>query len=120
MKASVNNDNEVCLLWNDDKIIPKNVKVVDFPDKLVEKFYLKKSKFFYINGQIVEASVEEQQNIEKLRLQRKTECFSLINRGQLWYDQLSLAQKVELQIWYQAWLNVTQTNIIPTKPSWLK
>ena len=108
------------MLWNNENIIPANVKVVDFPNEYIEKFYLKKSRFLYVNGQIVEIPLIEEQNLEQLRSQRRIECFSIINRGQLWYDKLSLSQKAELEIWYQAWLNVTQTKIIPTKPSWLK
>ena len=70
---------------------------------------------------------DEQQNKElqrkalcdDLRKRRETECFSYINRGQLWYDRLSDEQKAELQIWYSAWLKVTDTLTAPEKPSWL-
>lgn len=57
---------------------------------------------------------------ETLRNRRNTECFSIINRGLLWYETLSLIQKAELLKWYNAWLNVTRTNEIPLKPSWLE
>lgn len=55
-----------------------------------------------------------------LRLQRENECFPIINRGQLWYDTLTEKQQLELKKWYQLWLDVTQTEKIPEKPSWLK
>ena len=58
--------------------------------------------------------------LENLRLQRNEECFSVINRGQLWYETLTVLQKEELRTWYQAWLNVTETRIIPIKPLWLR
>jgi hypothetical protein len=32
---------------------------------------------------------------------------------------LTDTQKQELQVWYQAWLNVTDTLIEPVKPAWL-
>lgn len=55
-----------------------------------------------------------------LRLQRQEECFSIINRGQPWYNKLTIEQKSELDVWYDKWLNVTETKVIPDKPSWLK
>lgn len=57
---------------------------------------------------------------EDLRNQRKAECFPIINRGQLWYDNLDSSQKEELAKWYRDWLNVTETMEVPTKPEWLK
>lgn len=55
----------------------------------------------------------------ELRNQREEECFSVINRGALWYDRLTEEQKQELSAWYQAWLDAPQTSVIPTKPAWL-
>lgn len=57
--------------------------------------------------------------LDDLRLQRETECFPIINRGQLWYESLSEKQVAELQLWYQAWLDVTETLVIPERPVWL-
>lgn len=54
-----------------------------------------------------------------LRSQRETECFSIINRGQLWYDTLTEEQIVELKEWYIAWLDVTDTLVVPNKPNWI-
>ncbi len=56
---------------------------------------------------------------DMLRQRRETECFSFINRGQLWYDRLSEEQKSELNAWYSSWLMVTDTLTAPEKPSWL-
>ena len=44
---------------------------------------------------------------EELRRRRQEECFSVINRGELWYSRLTEEQKTELGVWYQAWLDVT-------------
>ena len=64
------------------------------------------------------------QDIEKakeiLRQKRDEICYPIINRGDLWYRRLSEQQKIELDIWYVGWLDVTKTFIIPTKPTWLK
>lgn len=57
--------------------------------------------------------------LEKLRKQRETECYSVINRGRLWYNRLTTEQYAELELWYQAWLDVTDTLKIPKKPEWI-
>lgn len=56
-----------------------------------------------------------------LRLIRNQECFNFIdNKSTLWYNSLSSDQLKDLTDWYNAWLNVTETEIVPEKPSWLK
>lgn len=56
---------------------------------------------------------------QELRSRRETECFPIINRGQLWYESLDGQQRTELREWYTAWLNVTETLVVPEKPNWL-
>ena len=72
---------------------------------------------------IHDASEYEKHQTEELkedyRRRRETECFSVINRGQLWYEGVSLSQLLELRSWYKAWLNVTETMVVPEKPTWL-
>lgn len=58
--------------------------------------------------------------VNQLRLQREEECFPIINRGYLWYMHLSESQMQEMNAWYQAWLDVTVTQIVPQKPEWLQ
>ena len=72
----------------------------------------------YRNRQLVDLT--EEHELEMLRLQREEECFHYINRGKLWYDRLTNAQLEELNAWYNAWLDVTITKVIPQKPSWLE
>lgn len=62
---------------------------------------------------------EGEEKKEMLRNIREVECFSIINRGLLWYETLTYSQKQELNEWYRDWLNVTETLIEPTKPEWL-
>ena len=62
----------------------------------------------------------KQRLLESLRMQREEECFSVINRGQLWYSTLDNIQLEELRCWYEEWLGVTETKVIPTKPAWIK
>ena len=56
---------------------------------------------------------------ERFRQRREKECFSIVNRGQLWYNTLTDEQKAELTDWYFAWLDVTKTHKIPIPPAWL-
>ena len=77
------------------------------------------------NGILVkdeEKDTAERLNLKKsiLRQRRKTECFSYINRGQLWYTTLSVKQLAELTAWYTAWLKVTETMEVPDRPDWLE
>ena len=58
--------------------------------------------------------------LSELRRRREEECFSVINRGELWYGRLTVPQKVELEQWYDAWLNATETKVVPNKPEWLE
>lgn len=57
--------------------------------------------------------------MDEIRERRERECFPIVNRGQLWYDKLSKKKKEELEIWYQAWLDATNTGVVPEKPAWL-
>lgn len=66
-----------------------------------------------------EGSVNVEQLKEKLRERRQNECFPVVNRGTLWYNKLSVSQYAELKVWYEKWLNVTETMAVPVKPSWL-
>lgn len=64
-------------------------------------------------------SVEDAKKHE-IRAEREKECFPVINRGELWYAKLTEVQKVELSVWYEAWLNAPQTGTVPVKPEWVK
>lgn len=63
--------------------------------------------------------LSDEQILMNLRNQREVECFPIINRGKLWYDTLTTEQVTELDEWYNAWLDVTKTKVIPNKPNWL-
>lgn len=58
--------------------------------------------------------------VEQYRRLREVECFSVINRGQLWYEPLTDAQRDELRQWYQTWLDGTANLVVPDRPAWLK
>jgi len=58
--------------------------------------------------------------ISEIRIRRETECYPIVNRGLLWYESLTIKQKLELSKWYQAWLNAPSTLTIPERPDWLE
>ena len=89
------------------------IKVVD-----VEYRPAKPETYEYEDIQVYKPYTEEEY-IHNLRAKREAECFPIINRGQLWYDTLTEEQMAELKDWYIAWLNVTDTLVIPNKPNWL-
>ena len=80
-------------------------------------FRLEDGKLVHDATEYENRKAEEQK--EEYRRRRETECFSVINRGQLWYEGVSLSQLLELRSWYKAWLNVTETMVVPEKPTWL-
>ena len=71
-----------------------------------------------IIGALTKSARERLQAAEltALRTRRERECFSIINRGTLWYDLLTDQQKADLNIWYIEWLNVTETKQVPEIP----
>lgn len=90
------------------------------PDDL--EHFRENFKAYTINGfdaSVIEG-IHKQEQVETYRQLREKECFPIINRGTLWYDQLTEDQKIELKNWYNQWLDVTETMIIPERPSWLK
>ena len=101
---------------------PETDDMIEIDDKLLKQ--IGKTKCFDIKRQTVidyDNSAElKNKQIEELRKQREQECFSIINRGQLWYSTLTTEQYRELQTWYQAWLDVTETLVVPEKPGWLE
>jgi hypothetical protein len=78
----------------------------------------------YENGQLVLDKdklqvLDDERIADELRRKRAKICFPCINRGDLWYSRLSAEQRYELDVWYDQWLNVTTTRVIPEKPDWL-
>ncbi len=51
---------------------------------------------------------------------RKAVCFSVINRGGLWYNLLIEQEQNELLNWYLAWLDAWQTKKVPITPAWIR
>ena len=90
-------------------------------EQFLHQFYVfqfQDGKLTY-NADAYDAHVLEEQKAE-YRLRREKECFSVVNRGQLWYEGISITQLLELRQWYKAWLEVTETMVVPEKPAWLE
>lgn len=62
-------------------------------------------------------NIQHQQNT--IRAKRQKICFPVVNRGQIWYEELTAEQLTELREWYHAWLDATETLIEPETPEWL-
>lgn len=98
---------------------------IDAPEPAdMEEFLRKPFAYHLTDGKLVYDPQEYENHTtkeqkEEYRRRRETECFSVINRGQLWYEGVSLTQLIELRSWYKAWLNVTETMVVPKKPTWL-
>ena len=101
----------------------KIIQIANVPsyDALRQELYVQNGIVSVVNKSFTPSQLREieAQEITNLRAQRESECFMVVNRGQLWYENLTLEQIAELKVWYQSWLDVTTTKIIPTKPSWL-
>ena len=98
----------------------------DIPDDFISLYHaykVEKETLILDTKQV--ASVEGENELSQIRALREMECFSVINRGKLWYDRLTDEQYKELSDWYDAWLNVTERKrgaksfSIPQRPKWL-
>ena len=85
----------------------------------------RESKYQLINGELIRdanklSEIERTLLLKRLRNRREQECFPIINRGSLWYAHLTEEQINELNAWYSAWLDVTETLEVPEYPEWLE
>jgi len=74
----------------------------------------------YVGGQIVYSPKRvEERELADLRSEREQE-FAKYDKYQLPYVQATLTneQTQEYNEWRQAWLDVTETKIVPDKPEW--
>jgi len=91
---------------------------LDHFERNYRAYRIKNGKLFFDESQSA-VLLNEEENAQ-LRVERDAECFSIINRGWLWYDTLTEKQTKELRKWYKDWLDVTETKKKPDRPSWLK
>lgn len=115
---------DVNVVENENGVLKTHIsnQAIEIPYATEEEF----NKVFgvskkFINGVLSDIPYEERKarNAYRLRKKRERVCFPVINRGKLWYDALSETQIQELNQWYAAWLNVTETLFEPALPTWL-
>ena len=94
---------------------PENID--DFENNY-RSYYLSKDNIL-VKSDDKQKEIENQRELTNLRSQREKVCYPIINRGALWYSRLTVNQKEELDAWYQAWLDVTDTKVLPDMPTWL-
>ena len=67
--------------------------------------------------------IAEKNELSKLRNRRQKECFDILtDKGYLWIKDLEdnySERYAELVQWRKDWLDVTDTKIIPEKPTWI-
>lgn len=105
-----------------DAELKNGIEVADPED--LESFIDTFRAYKYENGSLLLDETKLQQVndariVDELRLKRQKVCFPYINRGNLWYNNLTDKQMDELNSWYHAWLDVTETKVIPIAPKWL-
>lgn len=124
MRVYLDENGYVYLHANDSDYCEGDFETVS-DDFLTEHFLTHRKCYRYKDGKLEydeshEQSVIEEEKKNHIRLLREQECFPFINRGWLWYQELSASNLLELTKWYKAWLDATETYIIPDKPKWLK
>lgn len=123
MKIYYNNDGWIC--HRSPYNFQDEVGSIDVSEEEYSKTLCTEKDFFWkvVNDSLVNVRISEtteSEILENLRYLREKECFSIVNRGTVWYKTLTEMQLSEIENWYKKWLDVTITKIIPTKPSWIK
>lgn len=119
MQVLLDNNNYVMGYSDNENVIVQGAIDINF--QITDHFTSNYKFYTYVNGELKFDSNKEIEDLElqELRFIRSKECFKIVNRGQAWYNTLTEEQKNELQVWYQAWLDVTDKKVIPTTPSWI-
>ena len=121
------NDRAIQIINDCDEEIIENIKKTLTTTQKIEELD-KKCLLSELN------TLTKDEILNSLRDRRYLECFTIINRGILWYNLLTDEQRLKLDKWYREWLDITDTyrnayeknsefdieTIIPIKPTWLK
>ena len=108
-----------------DNIMPGAMRIEVADDFDTINFNENYQSYQYINEQLILNTyklnfLQKQKSQDIIRDRRVYECFNIIDRSPLWYASLTEQQMIELQQWYEAWLDAPKTGIIPSMPYWLK
>jgi len=98
--------------------------LVEISEKQFKDFDTNYKSYKLVKGKIVKdtkfhnaITTKNKQN--EIRELREIECFTIINRGKLWYEKLTPKQEQELSKWYQDWLDAPGTMEVPKRLRWL-
>ena len=134
--VQVDENDKVLMLMKDKHPRLDNLQLIELSEEEYEKAAKELQRYKLVTNEhqekklvYVEQTEEEKQQekefevkklLARLRVKRERECFSVVNRGNAWYQKLTAEQSLELNEWYEAWLAVTETLTIPEKPNWIK
>ena len=101
-----------------------SIEISDLTENEQRHFADNFQAYKFVNGKLIfdkeklsEINAEKEKS--SIRRRRETECFPIINRGQLWYKNLTESQMEELNQWYSDWLNAPSTLKTPNMPEWI-
>ena len=125
-----NSDGWICNLYPYNLPIDNINNYIDINDEEYNKL-LSSQKYHawkYDGNELINTQYEDEplsEILDRIRTIRDTDCFSIINRGKLWYDTLSKEQITELNKWYNEWLDLPNKYVggdilYPEKPEWLE
>jgi len=104
--------------FGSDAVVVNEPENIDDFENNYRSYYLSEANVL-VKSQDKQKEIENERELIALRSKREKICFPYVNRGYLWYSKLTAEQKNELDVWYQAWLDVTETKTIPDTPTWL-
>lgn len=120
----VDANNNVIAMSENSKIEIENCTTLLIDDVLdhdkIDGYVFKDNKVIFSDERFEEKKLESHK--WDLRNKREDVCFSVINRGEIWYRKnvTTEERQNELDNWYQAWLDVTNTLVEPETPEWIK
>lgn len=131
MKVKLYNNKIVYFEWQNNIVFcDPNININDLPTVEIAdppEDWLQNWNFYdYIpdfNEYVFNEQLKQQEDylrlVNEIRQKRESQCFSVIDKSQLWYNNLTNKQLEQLNAWYKAWLKAPETQIIPAKPDWL-
>lgn len=119
----INKDNNVVAMSKGCKIEMEDCITKEVNESLdvgmMDGYVLENDKIVFSDTRFEARQLENKQ--WDLRNKREEVCFSVVNRGDIWYDKYvnTDERKQEFEDWYQAWLDVTDTLVEPETPAWI-
>lgn len=124
MKVYLNEEGYAYLHAYDFEDVPDGYIFIPDDSIDIQHFVEHRNCYKYEGGSLAyhperEEAVKEEGNKNEIRIMRESICFPVINRGWLWYQNLTEQQIDELSSWYKAWLDAPQTMTTPEPLEWI-